>query len=910
MNDQEVREYCQRLGYGSATFELIQAIRTNPPARTPKTGTRNRTGRIASQKMGATRGYESGTVERAYLLLHEDDPQTLEYWEQPAVPVSVSYEDATGRRVTYPTIADCFVLTQTGAWFEEYKPEARVIQTLQERPSFLLPAADGTWNCPSATASLAQYGLDYRVRTDKGIPRRRLRNVEFLRDYYAEDAAALDPAKAANLHSYVARHPGLTIAELLAADDITVVADDVYRSIVRGSLYVDLDEQAIAEAFRTRLFADSLAARSWQLRHDAPSKAGLDTRPLAIEPRSAVDWDGQSYTLVNSGGYSLTLRSPAGDLVSLTHGQVAALVASGDLRGATSSPLAAQGKASSLLAEATDEQLAVANHRFAAIERDDRGEPNPDVSRATLFRWQGLFRAAEAKYGWGFVGLIPAKHPGDRSRKLDPRVVELITETIKSVYLTVRGRSKRSAYDALVVRAQQAGLRPPSYQTWCREVNRHDRVVTTRAREGRKAAYQLEGPRLLSADTPVHGDRPFQIVHVDHTELDIELICARTLRNLGRPWLTLMMDAWSRRVVAFWLSFEPPSYRSTMAVLRACVRSHGRLPQTLVVDGGKEFRSIYFESFAALYGMSIEHRPAGGARHGSVLERMFGTTNTMFVHTLAGNTQATKRVRQLTKAILPANNATWDLEALYEALAGWFYEVYDGRDHPALGRTPGEAFAEGIRLGGTRPTTLIPYDETFLMASLPSTPKGTVRVDGTRGVKVNKIRYWCSALAGSRVHGRDVPVRIDPWDVRHVYVFVGERWVECVAQGLWHFDAVTERQILIATQEAKRTGRRIASERDLANTLEQPSEAVKLEALRSRAVIEVAARSDGRPAASPNLPEPTSVSPEVAGAAEAPAHGKPAQRAKRRATKSSASLFAIDQPAPLFEDGEQFGAYE
>ena len=48
------------------------------------------------------------------------------------------------------------------------------------------------------------------------------------------------------------------------------------------------------------------------------------------------------------------------------------------------------------------------------------------------------------------------------------------------------------------------------------------------------------------------------------------------------PWLTLLTDAYSRRMLAFYLTFDPPSYRSCMMALRECVRRFGRIPQILV----------------------------------------------------------------------------------------------------------------------------------------------------------------------------------------------------------------------------------------------------------------------------------------------------------------------------------------
>ena len=62
-----------------------------------------------------------------------------------------------------------------------------------------------------------------------------------------------------------------------------------------------------------------------------------------------------------------------------------------------------------------------------------------------------------------------------------------------------------------------------------------------------------------------------------------------------------MTDAYSRRFLAVYLTFDPPSYRSVMMVLRICVQRFGRLPQILVVDGGREFNSVYFDTRLSRY---------------------------------------------------------------------------------------------------------------------------------------------------------------------------------------------------------------------------------------------------------------------------------------------------------------------
>ena len=111
----------------------------------------------------------------------------------------------------------------------------------------------------------------------------------------------------------------------------------------------------------------------------------------------------------------------------------------------------------------------------------------------------------------------------------------------------------------------------------------------------------------------------------------------RSFRLAKERFSHVLLDGFSRRILAFHLTFDPPSYRTLMMLIRRCVERHGRLPNTLIVDGSKEFRSIYFETLTAAYEIVTKQRPGGKPRYGSLIERMFGTVNTQFLHTLKGN---------------------------------------------------------------------------------------------------------------------------------------------------------------------------------------------------------------------------------------------------------------------------------
>jgi putative transposase len=406
----------------------------------------------------------------------------------------------------------------------------------------------------------------------------------------------------------------------------------------------------------------------------------------------------------------------------------------------------------------------------------------------------------------GLAGLIPhTRQRGNSTSRLAEETRQLMREFIEQHYETIKQQGKRAVYGKLALACEQRGLLPPSYVTWCRHVKQRPRAEQVRKRAGTRAAYQHQPCYWeLQLTTPRHGDRPFEIGHLDHTKLDIELICSRTGQNLGRPWATFLTDACSRRLLAVFLAYDPPSYRSCMMTLRECVRRHERFPQALVVDGGREFESIYFETLLARYECTKKTRPGAQPRFGSVCERLFGTTNTQFIHNLTGNTQITRQVRQVTAAVAPARHALWSLGSLSEQLCEWAYEVYDTSPHPALGLTPRAAFTAALLVSGQRPQRRVLDDEEFRLWTLPTTRSGKALVVPGKGIKLHYLYYWSTSFRDPAVERTQVPVRYDPYDIGTAYAYVGKRWVQCVSEYYARLHGRSERELMLATAELRR----------------------------------------------------------------------------------------------------------
>lgn len=164
-----------------------------------------------------------------------------------------------------------------------------------------------------------------------------------------------------------------------------------------------------------------------------------------------------------------------------------------------------------------------ANRRTDFVRAHLRGEPVDDhtINARTLRMWAAAYRAAEAKWGCGYLGLLPASRPGNRKAKLSPETIALLNKFIEEDYETIKHKRKYEVYATYLRACDKGDIFAASYKTFCRTVKRRSLYEQTLEREGKRAAYRHK-PFYWRLDqtTPRHGDRPFEIVHIDHTELD------------------------------------------------------------------------------------------------------------------------------------------------------------------------------------------------------------------------------------------------------------------------------------------------------------------------------------------------------------------------------------------------------
>jgi len=824
LNESALRERLSSFNISGSAESVIRGIRSTEPIRRVKGRRGNVIVRYASAKMGLTIQAESYTVELPYIMQIEFDPNVLEYYDQPC-KIKLQYHDKNGRTVTVRHTPDFFIITRYGAGWIECKTEEELQELAKKMPNRYVRDPDGTWHCPPGEERAAKYGFFYKIFSSHDISWVYQRNINWLEDYLtSEEPRVVAPNVAEAIMGTVTSPTGVTLADLLDEMHGTATVDDVGWLIAERRIYVDLHATPLADYDRARLFVSEEMACATIIAEKAARGMAVTNAPIFDAAHGmSVMWDGQPYTIVGLGETETTLMHvrPDGEaaLIALPNGAFAALVRDGKITcAAKASPLGMTDEGVRILMGAGSKDLERANDRANACALYIGGagphDTSPGQARTTphnlcprtIRDWLTKWHHAEQIYGNGYIGLIDAcRRKGNRSPRVSKDMIEKIEAYIGKEYDTLKNLTKIAAYRKYVGACKSEGLDYTSYPYFVGRIAERDPATTARARAGERAAYQQEQFYWeLTTTTPRHGDRPWEIVHIDHTELDIELV-SRMGHRLGKPWMTLMMDANTRKILAVWLSFQRPSRVACMMILRACVYRHGRLPQTIVVDNGTEFNSVYFESLLAAYRVHKRSRPGAQPRFGSVCERLFGTTNTEFVHTLMGNTQLMKQPRTVTKAVDPAEHAVWDIASLYRRLLEWV-DIYNTTPHQALLETPEQAYQRGLRQGGARAHRFIRYDGNFVIQTLPSTPKGTAKVlDNGRGVKINNLLYSCSALRSSKLYGTRVEVRYDPLDMGTAYAYIEglKAWVTCISQYHSRFAGRSQREIEAASAELR-----------------------------------------------------------------------------------------------------------
>ena len=707
-------------------------------------------------------------------------PDVVLYLCQPWT-LTISVVDTKGRSLPIQTTVDFLLLDSRGFRFIECKDIAEIRRRAASKyPRFV--CVDGRWRWPAAEKAAAALGLGFELFTSQQVNPIWLRNMRFLADYI-DVPSPLDPKQLNRIIARLKQEGSIRISDLLASDQVPPAV--LWWLLAQKRLWCDFENQRLFETDQAWVHHTELR----MLAHRRSNSTGdtslpiTSLNPIILEPGAQFSWDHVPWTVLNRGAQSVTLqRASASGVATLSLTEADSLIRSGAWQADDSALQDVLSDARTrILRRATDRDLAEAKRRVHVVEYfQRRGHYPADVNPRVARRYVHWYNDGEQRYGSGFCGLIRFRGRPPGISRLSMEQQEVLEEVVAQLSTKQKTGRVSAAHNRVVTLCQQRGITPPSEETVRRRLKQNSIPDDKRIRSGSRAAYQCEGPLPQTAATPRHGDRAWEIGHIDHTPLDIRLVSSKTHTLLGTPWLTTYLDAYSRLPIAFGLSFDGPSRTSVAAVLFDCIRRNHRLSDTLVVDQASEFNSLQIEDLLGDRHMDKLERPTAKSRYGAVVERMFGTTNTAFIHELTGNTTLLSLGRGLSSSHHPNRSAVWTLPLLHDILEQWLFTVYATRTHSTLGDSPRAVFDRSVALSGERLARYIADDDgTRVLLAQAAPGGGTRKVHPVRGVVVDYLPYWHDDFQYGDVVGTTVPVKIDVATCSAVFAYVRKQWVSC-----------------------------------------------------------------------------------------------------------------------------------
>ena len=273
----------------------------------------------------------------------------------------------------------------------------------------------------------------------------------------------------------------------------------------------------------------------------------------------------------------------------------------------------------------------------------------------------------------------------------------------------------------------------------------------------------------------------------DHTVLDVLVLGDGGVPV--RPWLTVVMDDYSRAIAGFFLTTAAPSAVNTALSLRQAIWRKADpdwpvcgIPEQFYVDNGSDFGSEHIEQACLALKVRLIHSRPGRPRGRGKIERFFRTINDMFLPDVPGRLIKGK----------PLSAPAIDLDELTARLERFLHEVYHRRKHGTTGEEPLVRW----RSGGFLPT--LPESREALDMLLLRVPKP--RKVGRDGIRFMGRRYVEPNLAA--FVGEQVDVLYDPRDLAEVCVYHDGGFV-CRALCPEHIDAPSLASIRSARRRAR-----------------------------------------------------------------------------------------------------------
>lgn len=468
----------------------------------------------------------------------------------------------------------------------------------------------------------------------------------------------------------------------------------------------------------------------------------------------------------------------------------------------------------------SEREWAKAKHRadvigpLAALEEVSKSQADKAAAELGISQRQVYKLIKRYKAGEGLVtDLAVMQPPGGKGKKrIAPEVDTVIAEVIKKQYLTRQRRSVAVIVREIRKRCKESGYKMPADNTVRARIRTLDPLKVVNKREGHHAARNLM-PAAGKAPEPT---APLHVVQMDHSPVDVIVVDEAAREPIGRPYLTLAIDTFTRCIVGMLLTLEAPSATSVGLCLAHMVTDksawlarlgltdmtwpmHGKATW-IYLDNAPEFYSEALKRGCEQHGINRDYRPGGLPHFGGIIERVIGTAMKM-AHELPGttfsNTKERAKYNSEAKAILTLR----ELEKWLTLAIG----TYHGSVHSSLLEPPAACWSKNVE---TSKLFTVTDEKAFLIDFLPVERRGV----GRYGFVIDHITYYSDILKPwiarrEQLLDRFI-LRRDPRDISRVWVLDPEsqRYLELPFRAISN-PSVTLWEHKKAVEKLRETGR-------------------------------------------------------------------------------------------------------
>jgi len=413
--------------------------------------------------------------------------------------------------------------------------------------------------------------------------------------------------------------------------------------------------------------------------------------------------------------------------------------------------------------------------QLAALDEVSAGEADKAASQLGISQRQVYKLVKRYRAGVGLVTDLAVMQPGGGKGKarIAPEVDAIISEVVERQYLTRQRRSVALITREIQMHCKERGFKIPAENTVRARIRALDPLKVKNKREGHHAARTL----MPAAGKAPEPEAPLSVVQIDHSPMDVIVVDEIVREPIGRPYLTLGIDTYTRCIIGMLLTLEAPSATSVGLCLAHMVSEksgwlerlglpdlawpmHGK-PSKIYVDNAPEFYSEALKRGCEQHGIKRDYRPGGQPHFGGIIERVIGTAMKR-AHELPGTTFSDIKDRGRYKSEAKAILTLRELEKWLALAIGTYHQSV----HSGLKGPPAACWSESVEQAKL---FKVADEKAFLIDFLPVVKRDISRT----GFLIDHIAYYSDILKSwiaRRGQLNKFVLRRDPRDISSVWV--------------------------------------------------------------------------------------------------------------------------------------------